>query len=421
MKILMVTQAPLTLQSNGVIISTLTFARGLAAAGHDVTIAAPGAAPKLAGKHNTFNVLHLKTYPGFVGDFPGVPKSAWWPHLNFFKTVDIVHIQHPFSAGWNAIDVAKKLGKPVVGTYHTLYVEYAKTFARLPGLREIAAAEELHRTKKYFALTDHMILPSGPMRKVIEKYGISTKNTTVIPTGVNLESYKRQADPALLKSLKLPIDRPIVLFVGRISHEKNVEAVLQVADKLRGHPSKPLFVLTGTGQGAKLYQGLAAKMRLGPDILRFTGRVAKEQTEKLFGQAKVFLFLSLTDTQGIVVVEAMSAGTVPVVADALGPSTLLADGQSGFVVAAKSQTQIVNDAAKRVAELLENDALWKKLSHGGLLHAKLFSVEATTRQLVSVYRQVIAEKRKGDVSQPGSSANRSVRGVETIGELAKFG
>lgn len=392
----MVVQAPLTLQSNGVIVSTLTFARGLLKAGHEVTVAAPNGQGKLPDRQGGLKIFELKSIiPNPVApEFPWILPSAWRGTSALFNKTDVVHIQHPFSAGWTAISEAKKRQIPIVGTYHTLYVEYARQFARLPIFRDIAAAEELRRTRRYFDRVDHMVLPSGPMREVIEGYGISTKNTTVIPTGVELINYKRQANPALLKFLNLPADRPLILFVGRISHEKNIEAVLKVAGGLRNHPSKPLFVLTGTGQGTKLYQGMAKTMRLGPDIMRFTGRVAKEQTESLFGQAKIFLFLSLTDTQGIVVVEAMSAGTPPVVANALGPSTLVADKQSGFVVEATSQRQIVRDASERVDELLKNEKLWQKMSHAALEHSRLYSVEATTRQLVGVYRQVIAEKRK---------------------------
>ncbi len=389
MRILLAGQAPISLTSNGVVVSMLTFARGLAKAGHQVTIVTPDSdapLPPLPKGVMTVGLPGVR-YP-MAPDFPYVPKLAWRGYEDLLGEQDIVHVNHPFSLCWTAAELAHEMGKPVVGTYHTLYVEYAKDVVTWPILKQLAGLEELERSRRYANVLNGLVVPTRAIANLLKIYGISHPEPEVIPTGIMLDNYMRKRDVALLRKFKLPTNRPLLLFVGRMSPQKNVTSLIEVMAQVKGHPSQPHLVLVGDGEHVDSYRALA-KARGLASCAHFLGRQPKEITNQLFGQATAFLFLSLTDTQGIVVLEAMAAGTPVIAADRLGPTEFVESGKTGYLLPADDPAKLISAAVAKTSLLLEDKKLHDKLAKAAIIRAANYSVDVTIKHVIRFYDKMI--------------------------------
>ncbi len=231
----------------------------------------------------------------------------------------VVHVHHPFLLGPIAVRIAKKRGIKTVFTYHTLYEEYAH-YVPLPQFltKPIVTQLVLSFCKK----VDQIIVPSSALENYLHEQAI--ENTTVLPSGLK-EQFIEQ--PFKQKMLKKPYQ---LLYVGRFAPEKNIPALLEVMDQL-----PPEYELTLVGYG-DYYDELKTyayeKLHLSGKRVRFIIKPDQKKLVELYRSAHLFLFPSQTDTQGLVVAEAMACSTPVLALDGPGQRDIIQQGKNGFII-----------------------------------------------------------------------------------------
>ncbi len=242
---------------------------------------------------------------------------------------DIVHSHHPFLLGNSARKVAKKMGILIVFTYHTVYEKYAH-YVPLPAWLSMPIIKKLVRN--YCVRVDGIIAPSRAIYEYMQGFGIQ-KPCVIIPSGI-LPIFIGP-DPWVGK--KKVADEPFTLLtVGRFVPEKNMPVLLDLFSQL--DQSHFTFTLVGYGSEFERIRSYAYTiLKLSPDRVRFIYKPEKTVLAREYRAADLFLFSSTTDTQGLVLAEAMAAGTPVLAVDGPGQRDIVRDGFNGFLVSSFDQ------------------------------------------------------------------------------------
>lgn len=361
----------------GVAVSVETFRKSLEQSGHDVYIFAP------QFKDYKDQISGVYRFPSF---FIPIRKDApiVWPFINFDidtikkMNLDIIHTMHFFTIGTFGLKVAKKLDIPLVHTYHTNYEEYAKNY--VPGFFvPIAKKYLISRSKNYCNKCDLIISPSPSMARQIRSYGVTTK-IEPLPTGINPEEFKPISNIEFRKKYKIRKDGKLLLFVGRLGEEKNISFLIDSFVKVLAKVDANL-VLIGSGPSVDLYKN-TVKAKGIKDKVYFLGFLPKKEVNASYGTCDVFSFPSVTETQGIVVIEAMAGGLVPVAINKLGPSDIITNGKDGVLCAPSG-----DEFANNIVKVLSDDNLRKELSQNAIKTAQSYSQISITKKLLELYKQ----------------------------------
>lgn len=296
--------------------------------------------------------------------------------------VDLVHIHTPFIAHYAAVRFAKAHGLPVVATYHTFFEDYLHHYVPiLPrGIgRWMARRFTLSQCDDVAAL----ISPSAPMRDALLAYGVETP-IEVLPTGLPAMSYSKGDGARFRRKFDLPANRPLLLYVGRVAYEKNIDFLLRMFARLRLLRPDALFVVAGEGPARDHLQKLSRTLGIA-DAVRFIGYLDRQtDLPDCYAAGDAFVFASRTETQGLVLLEAMAQGT-PVVSTAeLGTRSILTPGCGAFVVA--EDESAFATAAIEALSLAPDDVRRAQL----LAHAESWASQAMARRLISFYEKVKA-------------------------------
>lgn len=369
---------------NGVSTSIHTFRTDLASLGVTTTLVAPDY-PAARPTDDDAHILRVRS-----GAVPRDPEDRRM-HRGALRTalasptlrdVDLVHIQTPFVAHYAGVSAARRLGVPVIATCHTFFEEYLHHY--LPVLPR-AWGRSLARTftRSQCAAVTGLIAPSEPMREALLEYGVSAP-IHVLPTGLPA-GRMRPGDGARFRERHgLAADRPLLLFVGRVAHEKNIGFLVGMhAQLLRTRPDA-LLVIAGEGPARESLAQLAQRLGIAGSV-RFIGYLDRD-TELLdcYAAGDLFVFASRTETQGLVLLEAMAQGT-PVVSTAeLGTRSILTPG-SGSVVLPESMDAFVG----AIAALLQDPAERARLGALARRHAGRWSSTAMAGRLAALYRQLV--------------------------------
>jgi glycosyltransferase involved in cell wall biosynthesis len=235
---------------------------------------------------------------------------------------DVVHVATPGPVGLCGLAAAKALAIPVVGSYHTEFGPYA-----LHLTRDLVVSEALDRYAEWFYRQCSLVLgPTQMVADALEKKGLAGR-TAVWGRGVDSSRFDPARRDESLRDRLLEGDATLVLFVGRVSHEKRVDVLLEAATLLRDDPARARFVIAGDGPQRAELEAAA------PDNVVFVGEQQGDELARLYASADLFCFPSTTDTFGQVILEA-SASALPVVAAAAGGAVeLVGDGETGLLVA----------------------------------------------------------------------------------------
>jgi glycosyltransferase involved in cell wall biosynthesis len=289
--------------------------------------------------------------------------------------------------GQAAASKAEELDLPLVFTFHTQYREYTH-YVPLP-------QEEIQDFIKNTVQTwlidfmrkcQHIVIPSESMKEIlIRDYGLQGPYT-VIPTGIDLEPYQ-SADGKKLRVSKNWQDDKVMISTGRLAPEKNWDTLLRAAAKVyQEHPDLRVVII-GYGPDEETLQNLAAELGISERVT-FTGKLPFSEVTAYLKAADLFGFASVTETQGLVTMEAMAAGLPVVAVDASGTRDIVDDGEQGFLVE--------NDAgalAASIKQLIGSPEKMRRFSMGALEKANAFDVKNLVKDLVNVYEQAIQDKR----------------------------
>jgi len=367
---------------NGVTTSVHTLVTELRRKGHRVILVAPHYASHRDQTPFVLRVPSLQTW--LNKDYP--IAYPFYPRLlRQFGELrpNLVHSHNPFFVGLLAARLAHQHSIPLVSTYHTLYNHYGHYVFFLPD----AAVQTLLRwwIPDYYNRCAHVIVPSEVARESLLEYGVQVP-ITVIPTAVPLPDASEiipEACRAARAQWDIPVDCPLLLYVGRMAVEKNVELVLDAfSDVFRDYPEVRLLLIGG-GPHLDALRRYAAELP-GADHIIFAGPMAHDELTPVYAAADLFVFGSTTETQGLVMAEARAAGTPCVVARGGGAGETVVDGEDGLLVEPNREA-----FASAIKTVLGNADLLRRMSDACRRNATRYTPSAMTEAVLKVYESVL--------------------------------
>jgi len=337
-------------------------------------------APRMVGAAIDPEVIRVPavpapTYPDFSLPLPVGPALV--RRLEALA-LDVFHVQHPFLLGVTARRVARRQGRPLVFTYHTLYDKYAH-YVPLP--RPLVASQAVAWSSRFANTADLVIAPSAGLAARLLAQGIR-RPIAVVPTGVDLERFWPGDRAEARAALGLPPD-PLLLYVGRLDREKNVGFVLEAFERIAAVHRDVRLLLVGRGASEPALRARAARLAARARIC-FLGGVAHDRVVRYYQAADVFVFASTTETQGLAVLEAMAVGLPVVAVRASGIEEAVVDGVSGLLVA--EDGEVFADA---VLQLLDDPDLRAKLATGAREAAVPSAALTLGARLTTLYRRLL--------------------------------
>lgn len=375
MRILMVSDVYFP-RVNGVSTSIETFRRCLSADGIEVRLVVP----RYGDEPDEQGIVRVagRPIPGDREDRLVGWRAMHRAVLEAARDCDLIHIQTPFVAHYAGLKAARSLGLPVVATYHTLFEEYLHHYARLLPAGLLRGQARAFSRRQCNQL-DAVIVPSSAMRQRLESYGV-TSPMYVLPTGIPMAQFAAGDGAAFRLQHGIAVDRPMALFVGRVAHEKNIGFLLEALKHTREERPDVLLVIAGEGPAMADLQAQTASLGLRDSVMFIGYLDRKKALPDCYAAADVFVFASRTETQGLVLLEAMAAG-VPVIAlSEMGTTDILAPGRGAF--SPPSNPRAFGEA---LAHFLNNPVAWRHLPQEAPLYAREWSDSAMAKRLAAHY------------------------------------
>lgn len=332
----------------GVPISIERLADGLRALGHKVVIFAPS----YDGQEEEEDVVRYNSLlQGVVGGF-SIPNSLDPKIEKEFKKgqFDIIHVHHPMMIGHTARYLSLKYRVPLVYTYHTRYEQYLHYFG-LSAVKDIMPAY----IRKCTRTCDVVIAPTPQMKQYLKDIKVN-KSIQVLPTGLPQNSFCPDINKtAVLRKELLGDGKYLFCTVARLAKEKNLEFILKsltMYKKERGitEQSDFKFALIGEGPERANLQRLVEKLGLINEVC-FVGKVPNAEIKNYCQASDLFLFASKSETQGIVLLEAMAAGTPVLAVRASGTRDIVVNGINGYMV------NEIQEFTEKLTDILNNNEL----------------------------------------------------------------
>ncbi|MEX0714316.1 MAG: glycosyltransferase [Pirellulales bacterium] len=330
MNILMVTNT-FTPHVGGVARSVASFSEEYRKLGHRVLTIAPEFDEPVPDEPDVIRVPAISHFNGSDFSFPLVLPGLLGSALEEFKP-DIVHSHHPFLLGSTALRVGAMFAVPVVFTHHTRYETYTHyvTSSNSTFLKRFV----VDLATGYCNLCDAVIAPSQSIADMLKQHGVETP-VEVIPTGVDLDQFERGDGAAFRKASGIDEKAFVVGHVGRLAPEKNLGFLAQAVAAFLEQCPTACFLVVGRGPSEDEIRTVFQERGL-TDRLFMPGTLEGQRLADAYSAMDVFAFSSKSETQGMVLVEAMAAG-VPVVAlDASGVRDVVVDGRNGRLLARES-------------------------------------------------------------------------------------
>lgn len=370
---------------NGVSISIRILHEELTRRGYEVWIYAP----RFKGYHDPY--LTVRRFPSFTTPFEPDYPIGWLfaPHLwREFRAqqFDVVHTHTPFFIGMAGASWARRLRIPLVSTYHTLYEEYLHY---VPALVPRGAVRRLLRwhLKRYYESVDAVMTPSNIGAEVLRKYGV---RKPITPIRNPVLPFPEVSKTEARARLGIPEDVWMLLYVGRMAPEKNVSVLLKAMPHIvRGCANARLW-LVGPGPALDELKAQAATMGLSAWVY-FTGPVPRDEVSLYLLAADLFVFPSVTESQGLVLDEAQAAGLPCIVANGGGAPEAVDYGQTGMVVEPTPEAFV-----EAVLYLTRHPEAREALRQKAIRKRELLSVPSVVDRIVAVYQSAIALRAQGE-------------------------
>ena len=351
----------------GVPVSVERLTEGLRRIGHEVVVFAPSYDMQ---EEEQDVVRYGSLLRNVAGGF-SVPNSLDPIIEERFREedFDVIHVHHPMMMGEAARYLSKRYEVPLVFTYHTRYEQYLH-YVGLSGLSRLMPSYLRHCT----APCDLVIAPTPLMKEYLEEISVKPP-VSVLPTGLPMDSFLPDEEKAAqIRRMYLRGRKHLFVSVSRLAKEKNVEFLIRsvkLIKERRGSDFKLLLV--GDGPERKHLQRLAEELGVQEEIV-FVGAVPNEEIRNYCHAADLFLFASRSETQGIVLIESMAAGTPVLAVRATGTEDVVICGENGYMtnvseiefseklmdILEKKELQILTEGAKKTAENYRSDLIAAK-------------------------------------------------------------
>jgi 1,2-diacylglycerol 3-alpha-glucosyltransferase len=364
--------------TNGVAVSVSTLRRELLQQGHRVTVVAARHPQAPAQEEDVIRVPSFTWL--FAPDYP-LPQPRPLPQLHrFFREnrVDVIHVQIPFLLGVIGLRMGRRYGIPVVAHYHTLYDCYLHYAPVLP--QGVLRALLWWHLRRFYRRTQATIVPSHFACRYLQRHGVQSRAVEVIPTGV--EFHPLVVDRARARArYGLPPESPILVYVGRLAREKNLNLLLEMLPPVHRQVPDILLWLVGGGNAEEFLRRQVQQRGLLQTV-RLQGRVPHEHISEVYSAADLFVFPSVTETQGLVLWEAQAHGLPCVVVNEGGAPESVRDGVDGILVPNNAEA-----FAQAVIRLLQDESLRQQMGQNAL-RAPRRTPREMAQQVLEVYRRV---------------------------------
>lgn len=362
-----------------------SFKKGLEEFGHDVFIYAPKIPNFQDGDPRIFRFSSIKVIkkPEIYLAFPFFFKNRLEELSKIVNPkLDIVHTHSPFTMGLLGLYIANYQKTPLLYTHHTHFPEYAKIY-----LKEKIFLPKISRALiKWFAnKMDEVITPSIKIKRLLRSYNVKT-HISILPTGVDFDFFQKfpRLGNAQKKKLKIPSKKKVLLFVGRQSKEKNPEFLLLTMREILKKRKDVFLLMVGDGPDLEKLKNLTKKFQI-ENFVRFTGQIPHQEIPAYYQLADIFVFPSLTEAQGVVILEAMANSLPVVVLRDEAFQGVVFNNKNGFVIE-KPDFHIFSE---KIIEILDSPQKYRKFSQYALETAINFSIKNQSKKLLDIYQRLI--------------------------------
>lgn len=366
--------------TSGVVHSIQVFSEELSNHGHEVYIFAPNYRHcRKEDRVFRFTSIPSPTHPDFA---LAIPFSLRLKPVIKRLNLDLIHVHSPFLLGRLGAQYAGQLGVPLVFTFHTIYEKYVHYVPFNQGILKNLTQKV---SRNFCNRCDLVLSPTGVIGNYLREIGVRTP-IRVLPTGIKIKDFQK-GDPNWLRHrYGIAPEEKILLFVGRLGREKNIEFLLECFRNVRLKYPLTRLVLVGSGPAE---EGLKKKtVDLGiADGVVFTGLLPHSKVIHCYSGSDVFVFASVTETQGLVIGEAKAAGLPAVAVDAYGVSEMIEKRKDGFLTGLKSE-----EFTGRICQLLGDEQLRKEMSNRARINAGQLSSTSCAQKLVECYNEALERK-----------------------------
>ena len=380
---------------NGVVTSIDTFSAEYRKMGHEVVIIAPQYPEDQKDVMNSDNEHFVVRLPAHYMWFDPEDRLASLNNPISKKLIkekilnggfDIIHTHVSARLGIAAIDWAKKIGCPVIHTYHTLFEQYVHYLKFIPsGLAKWIAR---YLSKLYCDKMDLVVAPSTQMKDTLNTYGIK-KNVPIVvtPTGIKIDKFKTFSRADFRKKNNISEATTLFLFMGRIGAEKNIPFLFKVLKNVLAKRPDTKLIVAGKGPAEAAVQQAAKDIGVFDNVI-FMGYFEPQDWVNCYAAADLFTFASVTETQGLVVTEAMAVGTPVVAVGKMGVKEVMEGNKGGILV-----NEDVDEFTATVFKMLDDKVLYAAKKKEAFEYAKEWSAESMAKKMIHNYEETIARKK----------------------------
>jgi len=378
---------------NGVVTATTNLAKGLADKGHKVYIVATKFNTKEEFSYKNIEVIRMPAIPSLLSPEFKLTSLYSLKLMKYLrkKDVDIIHFSTPLSLGLEAILIAKKLNKPLVGTFHTFSAD--KEFLEGIHLDFKLIIKFMQKfmwglNKFYYNKCDLITCPAKTTKEELIANGLY-KNIKVISNGIDFKIFNNSK----WKEVKNKYNKNgrILLFVGRVAPEKNIFYLLNsFSEVLKKIPNTKLIIV-GDGPSMKETKKRIEELRIKKNVI-LTGKIAYEKlvTSSIFKACDLFVTASVTENQPMTVLEAQINGLPCVGINIRGMKDLVQNGYNGYLTEEKNPDEFSN----RIIELLSNDKLRNRMKKNTLKAVKVNDMPKVIEIWEDTYKKLIETKKR---------------------------
>ena len=365
----------------GVARSVANFTTDLREMGHQVLVVAPTFPDRKPGEDSQ-EVLRVPAIQNFNGSDFSVRIPLPFiinERIDEFKP-DIIHSHHPFLLGDSAMRAAYRRNLPLVFTHHTLYEEYTHyVSSSSTTMRRFAS----NLSTLYANLCYQVVAPSESIADLIAERGVK-RPIEIIPTGIDFNFFRQGNGGRFRQNFRIPEDARVIGHLGRLAPEKNLVYLAEAVAAAMQKDTKVWFLVVGSGPSMtdieKIFQNAGLV-----DRLVMAGKQTGENVRDAYHAMDLFAFASKSETQGMVLAEAMAAGLPVVALDAPGAREVVEDEKNGRLLSEATKTGEFADAIISYFSAPEASTHWPEAATA---KAKEFSRENSARKMIQLYRRI---------------------------------
>jgi glycosyltransferase involved in cell wall biosynthesis len=380
MKILMMTNT-YTPHIGGVARSVDTFTREYRKRGHEVLVVAPTYENMPEQEEGTFRVPAIQNFNG--SDFSvALPFPADLQRAIQKFGPDIVHSHHPFLIGSTAVRIAHLYEIPLVFTHHTRYEEYTHY---APGDSPPLKRFIVRLSTSYANLCDQVFAPSQSIATLLRQRGVESP-IDVVPTGVDIARFQKGSGPGLREAVGIPREAFVVGHVGRLAPEKNLPYLAQAVTKFLKMAPHAHFLVVGEGASERDIRKIARNAGVNERV-HLLGALDHPLLASAYQAMNVFAFASQTETQGMVLTEAMAAGAPVVAISGPGVNEILDDGSNGRLLPSNASAQSFAEALDGLSRRPRDELT--RMSEAAEATARRYTIDTCVDKALGIYDTLV--------------------------------